>query len=149
MLEKIGGRKFALALVIVLVVLAVLIIAAVQGKLDTGLAGVLVGAVTWVATQFGLTNAAITRKSMEVGGATTGSVSGASDGDVLAAAGATGTVQRASDGAVAVMSGRVEQARSDGARAGDAAHDAISAAADAARDRLAGYTRPSDPNGGS
>jgi hypothetical protein len=65
--ERLGGRKFLLALLVILVLLAVLLIAALTGRLETGLAGVIIGAVTWVLTQFGILNSSITKAALVAG----------------------------------------------------------------------------------
>lgn len=132
-LKKTGG-KWWLALLALLPLAAVLVIAAVQGKLDVGLAGILTGAMSWTLTQFGFFNTANNKAALAAGKAkdeTANALATATPGDVLAAAGAAtgsdvaGTVERIADGAVA-----------SGARCGDECRAGVHAAADAARDAL-------------
>lgn len=127
MVEKLGGRKFLLALVIVLVILAVLVISAVSQKLDTGLAGVLVGAVTWVATQFGLTNMSITKASLN-GGSHGTSVS-PSPAD-------SASTREAIDGAVESVRGATDNLRADGERGATEAERRVADAAQRGREAL-------------
>lgn len=125
MIEKLGGRKFFLAIIIVLVILSVLIIASVRDRLDTGLAGVLVGAVTWVATQFGLTNMSITKAL----GGKNGTAVPASPADDSSA-------REAVDGAVESVRGATDAARADGERGATEAERRVADAAQRGREAL-------------
>ena len=137
-MEKMGGRKFFMALLVTVVVLAVFVILALKGQLGEGLAVTLGTWVTAILAQFGFFNTANTKAALAAKGAENDEkirLNGMSDVDVLTAAGATGAVSSTVDGAVVAVRGAVDAARAE-----------VSGAADEGRERL---RRAATPGGGS
>jgi hypothetical protein len=129
-MEKMGGRKFFMALLVTVVVLAVFVILALKGTLGEGLCVTLGGWVTAVLAQFGFFNTANTKAALAAKGAAnaeTTRLNGLSDSGVLAAACATEAVRSTVDGASELMRGTVNAARA-----------AVSGAANEGRERLRG-----------
>jgi len=134
LVERTGGRKWWLAVVALVGFFGLLYLLAAIGRLDVGTGGVLVGAITWVLTQFGLLNTANNKAALAAGKAKDEEatrLAGLSDSDVLAAASATDAVAAVADGAAGDLSG-----------AGDACRAGITQAGDAARERLRGAATP-------
>lgn len=56
LLERLGGRKFIAAMLVVLALLVLLFILALRDKLDVAIAGLILGTIVGILVQFGITN---------------------------------------------------------------------------------------------